>query len=880
MSSPKSIVSLRDSYAREFAAIQRGFESAGDGRAAAQARAELVDTVVREVYQARVSADVSGPEDFCFVALGGYGRQELFPHSDVDLLFLSENTRTLASLKETVAAVVRELWDLGLRVSNTSRTLTDCGELHQDNLEFSVALLDCRYLAGDARLFARLRERALPHLVARDRADLVRRLIEMTEDRRKKHGNTIFHLEPNLKDAPGGLRDYHVGRWLAVIFELDEAARWPGAEKLWPAELGTGASGAFEFLAATRSFLHFRKERDDNHLTYDLQDEAAAAGIGTKPRSALPAEDWMRHYFRHARSVDRLLTALFDEAAPPRTSLYGLFQDWRSRLSTPDFSVVRGRIYPRQPSTAVNDPTTLLSLFEFSARHGLELSRESERRVAEALPHLDADALRATGLWQGFRGILIAPYASQALGAMHRLGLLDTLFPEFRAIDSLVVRDFYHRYTVDAHSLLTLENLDRLRRLKPETAPPGWEQKFSEMLAELEQPELLYLALLFHDVGKGTEPGNHVRGSLMAVESVFGRLALSAGDRETIRFLIRDHLIMSATLLRRDIFNPETVREFAEKVGTTERLKMLCLLTYADVKSVNPEALTPWKAQMLWQLYAASENYLTRSLDEDRVHAGEEEKALAQRVLEKLADPSSSALLAAFLEGFPRRYLLTHAPEDIASHFRMAQRTAQEPIQVALQSRQHSFELTVLAHDRPFLFASLTGALAAWGMNILKADAFANAAGTVLDTVRFADLFRTLELNPTEHGRFKQSITDVLAGKLDLQEMMRGRVQSQPAARVKVRVPTLVRFEHPPSSRPDGLATSRSTILEVITHDRPGLLYQISSTLAELGLNIEVALIDTEGQKVIDVFYLTSHGAPLDASVQAIVRDALLQRLQ
>jgi [protein-PII] uridylyltransferase len=315
-------------------------------------------------------------------------------------------------------------------------------------------------------------------------------------------------------------------------------------------------------------------------------------------------------------------------------------------------------------------------------------------------------------------------------------------------------------------------------------------------------------------------------------------------------------------------------------VGTTERLKMLCLLTYADVKSVSPDALTPWKAEMMWQLYAAAANHLTLSLDENRVHAGLEEEAIARRVQKELAESVSFPALAAFLEGFPRRYLLTHSPAEIASHFRMAQRSAQDPIQVALNHRQHSFELTVLAPDRPFLFASLTGALAAWGMNILKADAFANAKGMVLDTIRFADLFRTLELNPSERGRFERSVADVLAGKVNLQDLLRGRMHSQSLPRVKVRMPTQVRFEDLPTSGSARPGTTRSTVLEVITHDRPGVLYLISSTLAELGLNIEIALVDTEGQKVIDVFYLTFRGAPLDPGLREKVREDLLQKLR
>jgi [protein-PII] uridylyltransferase len=224
MSSIEATASIPDFYGREFLRIQRNFESTGDGTATARERASLVDNVVRMLYQSRIAAFPR--EGFCLAALGGYGRRELFPYSDVDLLFLAEDSQLLSRLKDEVAAISRDLWDSGLRVSNPFRSLAECGELHRDNVEFSIALLDARYVEGDAQLFARLRERVVPHLVARDRADLVRRLAEVTEDRQGKHGNTIFHLEPNLKDAPGGLRDYHVARWLAVIFALDEAGRW------------------------------------------------------------------------------------------------------------------------------------------------------------------------------------------------------------------------------------------------------------------------------------------------------------------------------------------------------------------------------------------------------------------------------------------------------------------------------------------------------------------------------------------------------------------------------------------------------------------------------------------------------------------------------
>jgi [protein-PII] uridylyltransferase len=443
---------------------------------------------------------------------------------------------------------------------------------------------------------------------------------------------------------------------------------------------------------------------------------------------------------------------------------------------------------------------------------------------------------------------------------MHRLGLLIEALPEFRNIDSLVVRDFYHRYTVDEHSLRAIEHLQEL------AAPPDQRgAHFAPLWRTVDRRDLLILSLLLHDVGKGMPVESHVAGSLQALETAADRLKLSPEEKSEVHFLIEHHLDMSATVQRRDIFDPSTVSGFAAVAGSQERLQRLCLLTYADIHAVNPEALTPWKSEMLWQLFVATSNHFSRTVDRDRLHVSDEALLLAQ--VSGQSESASKAEIERFLEGFPRRYLAVHSPEEIALHFALYQKLGAQPVQTDLKERHHAFELTLLSADRPALFAAISGALAAWGMNIVKADAFANSAGVVLDTFHFVDMHRTLELNPGERTRFQQSIADVVNGKQPLEPLLKGRLAAAVAKPPKVTFRTSIQFD-------DG-SSDHSTLMEVVTQDRPGLLYEVGSALARQGCNIDVALIDTEGQKAIDVFYLTAQGGKLTPQKKELLREVL-----
>jgi [protein-PII] uridylyltransferase len=513
----------------------------------------------------------------------------------------------------------------------------------------------------------------------------------------------------------------------------------------------------------------------------------------------------------------------------------------------------------------------LLRLFHFMAEHGLKLSTTTEYKVEQALPALAATPPRGAELWLYLQETLVQPHAADALRAMNALRLLALLLPELKGIEALVVRDFYHRYTVDEHSFLAIENLHRLKESKSE-----WDQRFGQLLSEVEQPELLYLALLLHDSGKAVPSDNHVELSVQLTESCADRLDLDPADRDTVRYLVASHLEMSAAM-RRDIFDPANVKSFAERVGVPERLKMLCLMTYADIKAVNPEAMTPWKADNLWQLYIACANYLSRSADE-RVHTSgnRSDPESANVGASNLAHLHSLAGVAgkkinAFLEGLPQRYLRIHGATDVLAHAEMASRLGPDGVQLNLKQIRHWYELTLITTDRPFLFASVSGALAAWGMNIVKANAFSNAAGTVVDTFYFTDRFKTLEMNLQEWERLKKSIASVVKGEADVARMLRDRLKSEKADATKVKIATQIDF--------DDSCSAHSTMVQVITQDRPGLLYRMCSLLSKHKCNIEIALIETEGQMAIDVLYLSSEGSKLTPERTAALGQALREEL-
>jgi len=760
------------------------------------ARTALVDKTVREHW-------ASMPSGIALLAVGGYGRGELFPYSDIDLLILTPNEEAQKAIKEPLSLLLRDLWDAGMRVSQSVRVPRECNQIDPNNSELAVSLLERRFLAGDEALYLKVKDPA---------SELGRNIAELTRQRHARFQNTVYHLEPNVKEAPGGLRDLQVMRWLAKLGTADEQT-----------------PGNLDVLFRIRCFLHYLAGRDDNKLSFERQDEIARLCGGQTP------EELMREYYRAVICIARVANRRLENFEARRSGLFSRFRDQSSRYSNADFSVVNGAVYFRSPGAFESDASLAMRLFEHVARHGLPPASTTEDRLERGAEAFRRWAAGQRNLWSGLREIWRQPYAAKALRAMHDCGALQAIFPELDEIEALVIRDFYHRYTVDEHTLVAIQNAVELRN--------GDDGTFSELAREVEDVELLIAALLFHDVGKA-EPGEgHAEVSRRMADAALARMGAGERERETVGFLIGAHLEMSASMSGRDLSDPATIRDMAEKAGTVERLRLLTLLTYGDISAVNPTAMTPWRKQLLWNLYAETYSELTRELG----------RRVSRQEVNADNAASSDSAVATFLEGLPPRYLRVHSANEIDEHLRLALEADSKGFAIAL-TRGAAWLLTVVADDRPFLFASIAGTLSSFGFNILKAEAFSNARGKAIDTFTFADPLRSLELNPGETDQVRRAVAKVLRGETTVAKLLERRPRAKPDAHALAAA--RVTF--------DNNASPSATLIQLVTQDRPGLLYDMASLISTRGGNIEVVVVDTEAKKAIDVFYVTRNGSKLD----------------
>ena len=802
----------------------------GKGDASALRRfSESVDEFLQRLFDAAPPAASAG----LVVALGGYGRRQLCLHSDLDVLLLFDGEIGEAEEKR-VRAILHPLWDARFSVGHQIRQIDDFAQLEIDNPEFLLALLDARPVAGDAVLLDRIAGRVgSPAAHAR----IVEALKVLIDERHATFNDTFYQLEPDVKDAPGALRDVWAARAIAALTD--------------PALIDRGAADrarldeAEEFLLRLRSILHVQHTRNNNVLDHETQEQAARLmGYGGAPRQQV--ERLMGDYFRHARAVNRSLNAVRQTAPYPVGA-----------------NLVRSRDGIRfvDVDSARAHPESWLSAFQAALDADSSVTDGTlawiQQRIDRHAPEdffpaaADRDALLT----------FLRPRAGlyARLSEMHDCGLLGRMFPEFQAIFCRVVRDFYHKYTVDEHTLLTIRNLERLA-----TRAAKDRERFSALLDDVLHPELLVLSLLFHDVGKWRDE-DHVDESVRMARAMMQRLKLADEAVALVEFLIRHHTRMSLVAFRRDTEDPEIVRQLADLVGIEERLKMLCLLTLVDVEAVSRETLTPWREELLWRLYVDTYNRLTLGYADERI--AHEESGLRALVAGRPADVADTEI-AGFAEGLPRRYLQLFPADEIYRHVRLSRDMRPDDVHADLKRNGSLWELTVATLDKPALFSNICGALSSFGMDITRGQAMTNANGLVLDVFQFTDHERFLELNPAGKDQFVSALTAVVSGRIDVVERLRAR-EASVLYRRRAGVTRTAAVIHA-----DNQSSRRYTILDLVADNALGLLHRVSGAISRHGCDVDLVLISTEGQKAIDVFHITRAGAKLtDAAIAGVTAD-------
>ncbi len=868
--------------------------SGAGGLEVCQARAAMMDVMVRHIWEAVQSAfppSPGPPPVIALVAFGGYGRGELNPESDIDLMFLHEPLAALEDAGRQVLAdwtggLLYTLWDSGLKVGHAVRSIDDCVGVANADMQAKTSLMEARRVAGDEALFGEFTRRYRAECVVGHEDEYVQMRLEDQRTRRQKNGNSPALQEPNIKNGVGGLRDYQNLLWMAYFKEglrtVEELQRGDLLGSVERRQL----EAAYDFLLRTRTELHHVAGRSVDVLAANVK-PPVATGLGYADRSPrVRVEAFMRDYYTHARNI-YLITRTVEQrlALVPgpavRTAARGEGARSIPAVQQLDgFKVVDGSLQHVYKTVLRDDPRRFLRAFLHCQQRGLVLHPDLAQLMRQQVSLIDRAFVADRHNHVTFLEILNQRGNVAAhLRAMHEVGFLGKFIPEFGRLTNLVQHEFYHQYAVDEHTLTCIEKLDQVWDATDRTF-----QRYTGLLRDLERPFVLYLALLLHDAGKALNTGRHeVAGGELALR-VARRLRLDTATTQTLRLVIELHLAMVQVSQRRDLEDPGVIQEFAGVIGNQEQLDLLTLHTFSDSMGTSDTLWNGFKDSLLWSLYRKTK---------DLLHGGTEFIEAEKRRRERQREEVRQALprtfapdeIDAHFDGLPTRYLQLHAPRDIARDITLTHRfmhlqlteaeRALEPVVAWDEDRDRGYAaVQVCTWDRAGLFSKITGALTAAGLNIFGAQIFTRSDGIVLDTFYVAEAQGGVFPGPEARARFEAVLLQVLTGAFSLSKaiLQAPRYRSfwqaggEPIpARVKI----------------DNRASPVATVIDLEAEDRVGLLYRVSRTLYRLGLSITFARISTEKGAALDTFYVTDRtGAKIEdtaqlALVELRLKDAL-----
>jgi [protein-PII] uridylyltransferase len=799
------------------------------------------------------------------VAQGGYGRSELNPHSDIDLLFLY--SWKVSPYVETVAEkLLYTLWDAGLQVGHATRTIGESLNLATIDMKVKTALLDARYVCGDAALYDEFDKAVESRLVLRRSGRFVQEKLIESRARHEHYGGSVYLLEPDVKEGEGGLRDIHTARWIArVKLQTRDAHALVLNGVISEADLAR-LKESEDFLLRVRNELHFSAGKHQDQLTFEEQEKVSGA-LGFSGEGTLKAvEVFMRAYYLHATQINRITSSIIHRLTDTSWPLFGARYAFAKTLRE-GVRMVKGQLTITSPETLIAAPQYLMELFVDLQRNRSELAHETRELVRGHLHLIDEKFRRSAAANVSFFAILEwKERVYETLAEMHRCGVLGAFIPEFGRLLCMVLHDAYHIYTVDQHSLRLVKEIEALKAGAHKEPLP----LLTQLARETEKIELLYLGMIFHDIGKGFGGGHSEIGAGM-VWQIARRMRLNSDDAALVEFLVRHHLLMTHTAFRRDLEDAKTIFDFAAIMGSITNLKMLYLLTFADVKAVGPDVWNPWKASLLGELYVKTLNLLEEAEKgpirrEDMLATVRRVQA---RVRRQLAKDQPSERVQHFMETMPARYFLSTPEADIPVHFELMERfKGNEPaILVQHFPEKDCTSVVVCTSDRPGLFASITGVMAALYLDILNARIFTASDGRILDVFRVSHRSRPeIVMAEQKWDKFRSILESVLQGKTDVARLVDSSRRSSLLRKHAPKVSTVIQI--------DNQASDHFTIIEIYTEDRIGVLFTITYGLHQLGLSIHVAKISTNVDQVADVFYVT------DASGGKVEDPARLQDIR
>jgi [protein-PII] uridylyltransferase len=866
--------SIARSYLDETREMVCAWHDAGaSGRAVVEVLTYATDRLIEFLYEAATAhyrrRYVQLDQRCTLIAQGGYGRGELNPYSDIDLIFIYPHKITpyVETITETV---LYSLFDARMQVGHAVRTVRDCVRLSASDFKIKTALVDARFLCGDRPLadeFFRTLERDIK---ARAPGRFFREKLLESKARHHAYGDSVYLLEPHLKEGQGGLRDLHTALWIAKIKFKVSSLRELAVKGVVNSRELDGIEAAQDFLFRVRNALHFLSRGHQDQLTFDFQAKVAE-NLHYRPRPGddlKPVEHFLRDYYLKALAVTRFSEIIIDRSVNPPQPVR-LIGRMMARTIRPGVRIVAGELNVTDGELFERDPLELVRIFVDAQRHGVQLAPGLADLVRANAHQIGEEQRESAELAELFLTILRAPaLVYETLNEMHRLGVLSRVLPEWEHLLCLVLHDHYHIYTVDQHSLMAVRELERLRSREREAELP----LLTQLMREVDRVELLYLGLLLHDSGKGLGGGHSEKGALFARE-ISRRLRLNEDDAGEVEQLVRQHLVMSHLAQRRDIHDDRLVIEFARLVGSPNALQRLYLLTYADMRATGPTVWNSWKAMLLDEAYLRVQEVFARGFEpEDREKRIER---ICSRVSAAAAEKGADLpQLDAFLAGMPDSYFLTTPEALIPGHAHLAQRARREGLATEL-THHPGFgfsEFTVATRDREGLFAILTGVIAANGMNILAARVATSTDGMALDAFRISHIENERALDEDRWIRTRQLLADVLEGRQDLARVI-ARV-SRPGILDRPEIPGI-----PREVIVDNAASEEYTVVDVYAPDRIGLLHRLAQAIFELGLRIHIAKITTNVDQILDVFYVTeADGSKSERSAE--IRSALLAALE